>query len=60
MGPTRGQGAAKEPGAPWVRVGPTGVASRRPFAYLFPTDVKTLSTRAIINEKFQRRRRRQP
>ena len=31
-----------------------------PFRLFIPPDAKTLETRAIIHEKFQRRRRRQP
>ena len=31
-----------------------------PFRLFIPPDAKTLNTRAIIHEKFQRRRRRQP
>ena len=35
-GSTRGLGAAKGGAAPYPCVSPSGVSSRRPFAYLFP------------------------
>jgi len=48
---------------PWRALGwcgPHGCLQPPPFRLLIPPDAKTLSTRAIIHEKFQRRRRRQP
>ena len=56
MGPTRTQGA----GPPWRALGwcrPLGARQPPPFRLLIPPDAKTLDTRAIIHEKFQRRRR---
>ena len=40
--------------------GPLGALQPPPFRLLIPPDAKTLRARAIIHEKFQRRRRRQP
>ena len=52
----RGQGGTRAEGA----CGPLGALQPPPFRLLIPSDVKTLNTRAIIHEKFQRRRRLPP
>ena len=54
--PGRGQGWARALGA----CGPLGALQPSPFRLLIPPDAKTLNTRVIFHEKFQRRRRRQP
>ena len=40
--------------------GPLGGLQPPPFRLLIPPDAKTLDTRVIFHEKFQRRRRHQP
>ena len=52
----RGQGGTHTEGV----CGPLGALQPPPFRLLIPPDAKTLKKRAIIHEKFQRRRRRQP
>ena len=67
------RGDEEEPGGPhtppgrgqgWARAldafGPLGALQPLPFRLLIPPDAKTLDTRVIFHEKFQRRRRRQP
>ena len=59
-----------EAATPWGRAGPPcravgwcgphGRLQPPPFRLFIHPDAKTLNTRAIIHEKFQRRRRRQP
>ena len=56
MPPGRGQGWARALGA----CGPLEALQPPPFRLLIPPDAKTLSTRVIFHEKFQRCRRRQP
>ena len=50
-------------GPPWRALGwcgPLGGLQSPSFRLLIPPDAKTLDTRVIFHEKFQRRRRRQP